>query len=130
MATHAHNHPPPRPPGADPAHPLYLFSLTGDELLTMADISRISRNDAGKLIGYQRPEVRKHIQDIVDYLNSEQVLFPNSIILALSSRVRFVRSRGPEVDDGCASAGTRSRFRCRKTAKASRRGSSMASSGH
>ncbi|MCU0873414.1 MAG: DGQHR domain-containing protein [Pirellulaceae bacterium] len=90
----------------DPAHPLYLFSLTGDELLTIADISRISRNDAGRLLGYQRPEVRKHIQDIVDYLNSEQVLFPNSIILALSSGVRFVRSRGPEVDDGCASAGT------------------------
>lgn len=89
-----------------PDHPLYLFSLTGDELLQLADISRISRNDAGKLIGYQRPEVKKHVQDIVDYLNSEQVLFPNSIILALSSRVRFVRSRGPEVDDGCAAAGT------------------------
>jgi DGQHR domain-containing protein len=87
-------------------HPLYLFSLTGDELLQLADFSRISRDDAGKLIGYQRPEVKKHIQDIVDYLNSDQVLFPNSIILALSSRVRFVRSRGPEVDDGCASAGT------------------------
>lgn len=34
-----------------PAHPLYLFSLTGDELLQLADISRISRNDAGKLLG-------------------------------------------------------------------------------
>ena len=33
----------------DPAHPLYLFSLTGDELLAIADISRISGNDAGKL---------------------------------------------------------------------------------
>lgn len=89
-----------------PEHPLYLFSLTGDELLQLADISRISRDDAGKLIGYHRPEVKKHIQDIVDYLNSDQVLFPNAIILALSSRVRFVRSRGPEVNDGCASAGT------------------------
>ncbi|MCL4206654.1 MAG: DGQHR domain-containing protein [Pirellulaceae bacterium] len=87
-------------------HPLYLFSLTGSELLQLADISRISRDDAGKLIGYQRPEVKKHIQEIVDYLNSEHVLFPNSIILALSSRVRFIRSRGPEVDDGCAAAGT------------------------
>ena len=40
---------------SDPAHPLYLFSLTGDELLAIADISRISRNDAGKLIGYRAP---------------------------------------------------------------------------
>ena len=72
----------------DPAHTLYLFSLTGDELLAIADISRISRNDAGKLIGYQRPEVKRHVQDIVEYLDGDNVLFPNSLILALSSGVR------------------------------------------
>lgn len=90
----------------DPDHPLYMFSLTGEDLLAVADMSRISRNDAGKVIGYQRSEVRKHVQDIIDYLNSEQVVFPNSIILALTSRARFVKSRGPEVDDGCAASGT------------------------
>src|SRR4051794_23137614 len=31
--------------------PLYLFSLTGEDLLAIAEISRISRNDAGTLIG-------------------------------------------------------------------------------
>jgi DGQHR domain-containing protein len=86
--------------------PLYLFSLTGDELLKVADISRVSRDDAGKLIGYQRAAVRQHVAEIVEYLNSEQPLFPNSIILALSSEVRFVRSRGPHVEDGLTSAGT------------------------
>lgn len=90
----------------DSPHPLYMFSLTGRELLQIADISRLSRDDTGKLLGYQRSEVRKHVQDILDYLNSDTVLFPNSIILAISSRVRFTKSRGPEVDDGCASAGT------------------------
>jgi DGQHR domain-containing protein len=49
--------------------------------------------------------VRRHIQDIVDYLDSEDILFPNAIILALSSRVRFTRSRGPQVHDGGVSAG-------------------------
>jgi DGQHR domain-containing protein len=87
------------------AHPLYVFALTGEELQTIAEISRLSRNDVGKLIGYQRPEVRRHVQDIVAYLNGENILFPNSIILALSSQVRFVRSRGPEIDDGLAAAG-------------------------
>jgi DGQHR domain-containing protein len=90
----------------DPKHPLIVFSLTGDDLFKIAEISRISRDDAGKLIGYQRPEVKKHIQDIVDYLDSGDVLFPNAIILALSSRAKFTSSRGPEVDDGCAIAGT------------------------
>lgn len=90
----------------DPEHPLYLFTMTGTELLEIADISRVSRDDVGKLLGYQRAEVKKHVQNIVDYLNSGKVLFPNAIILALSSDVKFRSSRGPDVNDGCAIAGT------------------------
>lgn len=86
-------------------HPLYLFTLTGEELLKLGDISRISRDDGGKLIGYQRAGVRKHVQDIVDYLNEDSILFPNSIILALSSKVKFAKSRGPATGDGYAQAG-------------------------
>ena len=33
-------------------------------------------------------------------------MFPNAIILSLSSRCRFVKSRGPNVDDGVVAAGT------------------------
>lgn len=87
-------------------HPVFLFAMTGAELLSIADISRVSRDDAGKLLGYQRDEVKKHVQNIQDYLNSGDVLFPNAIILALSSAVRFRGSRGPDVFDGCATAGT------------------------
>lgn len=87
-------------------HPLYLFSLTGNEILSVAEISRVSRDDDGKLLGYQRAEVKRHVGDIVDYLNSEAPLFPNSLIFALSSDVKFVRSRGPQVDDGLTQAGT------------------------
>ncbi len=86
-------------------HPLYMFALTGAEILQVADISRLSRGDDGRLIGYQRPEVKKHVQDIVDYLDTEAGLFPNSIILALSSRTKFRGSRGPRVADGLADAG-------------------------
>jgi DGQHR domain-containing protein len=86
-------------------HPLYMFTLTGAEILQVADISRLSRGDDGKLIGYQRPEVKKHVQDIVDYLDTDAGLFPNSIILALSSKTKFRASRGPRVGDGLADAG-------------------------
>jgi DGQHR domain-containing protein len=41
----------------------------------------------------------------VEYLNQDEILFPNSIILALSTKVRFRQSRGPSVGDGLASAG-------------------------
>lgn len=76
------------------AHPVYSFSLTGDELLRVAAIDRLGRNAEGRLVGYQRPAVRRHIQNIVEYLNSEEVLFPNAVILALSTRARFKPSRG------------------------------------
>ena len=85
--------------------PLYLFSLTAREILQIADISRVSRDDLGELIGYQRPEVRQHVQEITDYLDGDQVLFPNPIIIALSSSVRFICSRGPNVSDGIATSG-------------------------
>lgn len=87
-------------------HPLYIFTLTSDELLKVAEISRITRNEAGQLLGYQRPDVRQHVQNIIDYLDSESIIFPNSIILALSSNVKFKQSRGPGSDDGLAKAGT------------------------
>lgn len=91
----------------DPAHPLFLFTLTASDLLKIADVSRISRDEAGKLIGYQRAEVRRHVQDIVEYLNQDSIVFPNSIILALTSRVKFKQSRGRANDeDGLAKAGT------------------------
>ena len=86
--------------------PLYLLSLTSREISQVADISRVSRDDAGDLIGYQRPEVRRHVQEITDYLDGDQVLFPNPIIIALPTTVRFVRSRGRGNDDRCAVAGT------------------------
>jgi len=89
-----------------PDTPLYLFSLTACEILQIADISRISRDQAGDLIGYQRPEVRRHIQEITDYLDSAEVIFPNSIIIALPSTVRFTGSRGRNVTDGQAAGGT------------------------
>jgi DGQHR domain-containing protein len=87
-------------------HPLYMFALTSDELLQVADISRITRDESGNLIGYQRPDVRQHVQNIVEYLDSGEIIFPNSIILALSSNVKFKQSRGPGTDDGFAKAGT------------------------
>jgi DGQHR domain-containing protein len=85
--------------------PLYMFTLTAGEILRVADISRVSRDDLGELIGYQRPEVRSHIQEITDYLDSDQPLFPNPIIMALPSTVRFTCSRGPNVSDGIAASG-------------------------
>jgi DGQHR domain-containing protein len=73
---------------------LYVFSLTASQILQIADISRVSRDQSGDLIGYQRPEVRQHIQEIIDYLDGQEVIFPNPIIIALPSTVKFTNGRG------------------------------------
>lgn len=86
--------------------PLYLFALAAEEVGLIADVARIARDEAGKLIGYQRPERRNHVKQILDYLDSGQALFPNGLILALPETVHFRSSRGPLTSDGLATAGT------------------------
>jgi DGQHR domain-containing protein len=86
--------------------PLYQFALTNDEIAAVADISRLSRDDTGKLLGYQRREVKKHVTDITEYLDSETPLFPHPLIIAFSSKVVFTSSRGKRVNDGVSTAGT------------------------
>ena len=85
--------------------PLYLFTLRADEVFQVAEIARINRSKGDELIGYQRAEVRDHVQDILEYLDGDDVLFPNALILAMNGTVRFRRSRGPANDDGLAKAG-------------------------
>lgn len=85
--------------------PLYLLTLRADEIFDVAEVARINRSRSDELIGYQRAEVRQHVEDILEYLNGDAVLFPNSLILALSHTVKFRRSRGPDNDDGLAKAG-------------------------
>jgi len=80
--------------------PLYSFFLRGCDILNIADISRISKDENGLIQGYQRGEVFRHINEIADYLDSESVIFPNAIILAMSSEVDFKQSRGPKIGDG------------------------------
>lgn len=86
--------------------PLYLFTLAAEEIDLVADVARISRDEAGKLIGYQRPEKQKHVKQIQEYLDSEDPLFPNGLILALPPEVRWRSSRGPSTSDGLAVSGT------------------------
>src|SRR4051812_14826758 len=86
-------------------YPVYLFALRADQLEQIADVARVSRTDKGKLDGYQRSIAKDHVANIAAYLNSDDPLFPNGLILALPSSVRFEKRRGPGNDDGAAVAG-------------------------
>jgi len=87
---------------------VYAFFIKGADIVRVADISRVDRDESDALKGFQRPEIRSHVKGIVEYLNQGDVLFPNAIILAMSPKVRFSASRGtrPAGDEGLAQTGT------------------------
>lgn len=74
---------------------VYAFFLEGSDITRIADISRLRRDDK-ELKGFQRGEIRAHVNAITEFLDSGPVLFPNAIILALSPEVEFTLSRGPK----------------------------------
>lgn len=76
---------------------VFSFFLYGSDLTRIADISRIARDD-GEVKGFQRKEIRTHVNAIVEFLDSGPVLFPNAVILALSPEVEFRNARGSRPD--------------------------------
>ena len=87
---------------------IYAFFIAGADLLKIAEISRVHRDAEGSLQGFQRKGIKNHVQAITDFLDQGPVLFPNSIILAISPRARFTAARGerPGGDLRVSEAGT------------------------
>ncbi|MGV8118911.1 MAG: DGQHR domain-containing protein DpdB [Candidatus Xenobiia bacterium LiM19] len=68
---------------------IYSFAVDGKLISQFAAVSRIRRSAGDSILGYQRPEVRYHINEIRDYLESDDPLMPNVIVIAFDERVRF-----------------------------------------
>ena len=67
---------------------LYSFAVDGKRLHEFCVVSRVGRKE-NELAGYQRPEVVSHITQIRDYLESENPMLPNAIVVAFDDSVRF-----------------------------------------
>ncbi len=68
---------------------LYSFAVDGKVLHEFATISRISRDESEEIEGYQRPEVLSHISEIRAYLESDNPMIPNALVIAFDNRVKF-----------------------------------------
>lgn len=79
---------------------LYAFAVDGKRLHDFAQVSRLSRDAAEKIAGYQRPEVISHIAEIRNYLESEEPMLPNAIVVAFNSRVQFKPLKGARSGPG------------------------------
>lgn len=84
---------------------LYTFGVDGKMLGKFAAISRVRRDSAAQLSGYQRPEVVSHIADIRRYIESERPMIPNAVVIAFDKRVRFVPSKSHEPHDAVSTFG-------------------------
>jgi DGQHR domain-containing protein len=68
---------------------LYSFAVDGKKLPLFTTVSRIHRDGSSQIRGYQRPEVLTHIASIRRYLESEDPMIPNALVVAFDKRVRF-----------------------------------------
>lgn len=68
---------------------VYTFKAMGKDILSFASIDRIKRDHDGKLLGYQRIEVTKHIKEISNYLADKKSILANSIVVCFDSNVKF-----------------------------------------
>jgi DGQHR domain-containing protein len=68
---------------------LYSFAVDGKLLAQLTTISRVRRGERLGIEGYQRPEVLSHIAEIRSYLESEQPMVPNAVVVAFNQSVRF-----------------------------------------
>lgn len=72
-----------------PNRRLYTFAVDGKQLPKFTTISRIHRDKESEVGGYQRPEVISHIAAIRRYLESEDPLVPNALVVAFNDQVKF-----------------------------------------
>ena len=72
---------------------IYAFGVDGKVIPSFAAVSKAQR-DGEVLEGYQRPEVISHIRAIRRYLESDDSLLPNAIVVAFDKRVTFKPAKG------------------------------------
>ncbi len=89
-----------------PKRLLYQFAVDGKLLDTFASVSRIRRDDNQLVEGYQRPEALKHIAAIQRYIESDNPMIPNGIVIAFDSRVSFSPAKGPNTNGEFSRPGT------------------------
>lgn len=70
---------------------VFAFCARAADVLNFAQIDRIGRREDGSLKGFQRPQVAAHIREIRAYLERDDAVLPNSVVVAFTSGVSLSR---------------------------------------
>jgi DGQHR domain-containing protein len=89
-----------------PGRTLYAFAVDGKVLSQFAAVSRVRRDSAADIHGYQRPQILAHVAAIRRYLESSDALMPNALVVAFDRRVTFEVYEGVEAETSYARSGT------------------------
>lgn len=81
-----------------PGSNVLSFAATPSDILSFAEIERVSRDESGKLHGFQRHQIASHIKEIRDYLSREDALLPNPIVVAFIDGVKVTNKSGQVVE--------------------------------
>ncbi len=63
-------------------HDVLTFTASAADILEFAAIDRAGRESDGSLSGFQRPQIAGHIRNIRDYLEQDDAVLPNPIVVA------------------------------------------------
>jgi len=72
-------------PRQSPTTKVFTFAARASDVAKFARIQRAGRDDAGALLGFQRPQIANHIREIRDYLIKPNAILPNPIVVAFTS---------------------------------------------
>ena len=71
-----------------------MIRATAAQIHEIALIDRLGRDETGTSVGFQRPQVAKHINEIRDYLERTDAVLPNALVLAFVGHARVLDRRG------------------------------------
>ncbi|MBO6947194.1 MAG: DGQHR domain-containing protein [Rhodospirillales bacterium] len=74
-------------------HKVLCFPAKASDIQKFASIEQIARDESGGIRGFQRPQISQHINEIRDYLKSDDAVLPNPIVVAFTDRVS-VKGKG------------------------------------
>jgi DGQHR domain-containing protein len=68
-------------------HDVITIAACARDVLRFARIDRAGRSTTGILTGFQRPQIASHINEIRDYLQADDAVLPNAIVVAFVDNV-------------------------------------------
>ena len=71
-------------------HDVMTFTASAADILSFASIDRAGRDSDGSLSGFQRPQIAGHIRSIRDYLEQDDAVLPNPIVVAFLGGLKVV----------------------------------------